>query len=379
MSLKTRSEPADLLEYLYFELWRATGASEEHARAVARGVSLGDRMGKLTQGMGVLDVIFLSLENGCLDVTAEPKIVDEGPSWALYDGGTSTGFWTLERATKTAIEKARTHGISIAMGRNHNDAGSFFTYTSLALEQDMVAIATNNSVPLVSPWGGRENRLSGAPLCAVAPGGEELPMDTDIACIEAHDGNWSEAAYNGERLSGKYLIDPDTLELTDDPAPYIIPVEGYGRICGSRAPSVFATPRLYALNVLTEMLSTLIVPGARVTTDLPGGPEPTQRRRSGEASVGGSCVIVIDPSHFGPIEEVKARSDRFVRGVKATPTLPGVEEINLPGERGFKSRLANEPVQILESHWQPFVERLVKYGLDIDDLRAKWESENLTA
>lgn len=369
---QTRKENPDFLEYVYYKLWQAAGASEEHARSVARGVSTGDRTGKLTQGMGVLDVIFFSLEAGCLDMQAVPQIVDEGPSWVLYDGGTSTGFWTLELATKRAIEKAREHGISIAMGRNHNDAGCFYAYTSLAIEQDMFAIATNNSVPIVSPWGGCENKLSGAPFSAAAPGGEEYPLVTDIACISAHDGNWSEAAYNGTRLKGKYLVDPDTLELTDDPAPYILPVEGYGRICGSRAASVFGDPRLYAMNVFTEMLSTVIVPGSTITPDLPCGPETSQRRRKGEASVGGSCIIVIDPSHFGPIDDVKDRSDRFVRAVKSTAKLPDVDEILLPGERGHRSIEENLPVPILESHWQPFVDRVAKYGLDIDSLRADW-------
>tara|TARA_Y100001960_G_scaffold324687_1_gene405588 strand:- start:2334 stop:2996 length:663 start_codon:yes stop_codon:yes gene_type:complete len=217
--LETRQENADFLEHVYFELWQAAGASEEHARAVARGVSLGDRMGKLTQGMGVLDAIFYSLEAGCLDMNVVPQIVDEGPTWALYDGGTSTGCWTLEMATKTAIEKAREYGIAIAMDCNHNDAGSFYTYTSLAIEQDMMAIATNSSVPLTAPWAGRENKISGAPFSAATPGGEEYPLVANIACIEVNDGNWSEAAYNGTRLPVKCMVDPDTFELTDDPAP----------------------------------------------------------------------------------------------------------------------------------------------------------------
>ena len=366
-----REEDPDFLEFVYKELWQAAGASEEHALAVARGVSMGDRMGKLTQGMGVLDCIFLSLETGCLDIQAVPEVIDEGPTWILYDGGTSTGFWTLQLATIKAIEKAREYGISIAMGRNHNDAGCFSAYTSLALEQDMFALATNSSPPLVAPWGGRENKLSGAPLCASVPG-KDFPIITDVACIEAHDGNWSEAAYNNQRLSGKYMVDPDTFELTDDPAPYIVPVEGYGRICGSRAATVFATPRLYAINVFTEMLSTLIVPGANITPELPTGSEASQRRRKDVTTVGGSCIIVIDPSHFGPIEDVKDRTERFFQAVKSTKTLPGVDEIFLPGERGTRNMRENQSVSILETHCEPFMLRLEKYGLDISDLRKEW-------
>ena len=370
----SRHEDADFLEYTYRQLWLAAGAHEEDAAAVARAVSLGDRMGKLTQGMGVLDVILFALEAGNLDIKAVPELVSEGPTWSLYDGHQATGFWTLTLATKRAIEKAREHGISISMARNHHDAGSFYAYTSLALEQDMFAMATNNSVPLVSPWGGMENVLSGAPFSAAAPGGEEPPLVTDIACIEAHDGNISEAAFNGGRLAGEFLVDPHTGETTDDPAPYVIPVEGWGRFCGCRAPTVFDTPRLYAMNVFTEMLSTLIVPDALITPDLPHG-KGAWRKKWDCGSVGGSTIIVIDPSVFGPIEGVKARSDRFARKVKSAKKRPGVEEIFLPGERGYRSSKNGDPVEILETHWQPYTERLVKYGLDIGVLREDWQGQ----
>jgi LDH2 family malate/lactate/ureidoglycolate dehydrogenase len=368
---ETRQENADFLEYVYKKLWLGTGACEEDAEAVARAISIGDRMGKLTQGMGVLDVLFLSLEGGNLDVKAVPQIVSEGPSWVVYDGKQATGNWTLTLATKKAIEKAREHGIGLAMARNHNDAGCFFAYTSLAIEQDMFAMATNNSVPLVSPWGGMENRLSGAPFCAAAPGGEEPPLVSDIACIEAHDGNISEAAYNNQKLKGKHLVNPETGELTDDPAPYIIPVEGYGRICGCSVPTVFDNPRLYAMNVFTEMLSTIIVPGSVITPELPHGHEAWDEPW-GMGCVGGSFVLVIDPSHFGPISEVKDRSDRFARAVKSAKKRPGVEEIFLPGERGHRAWKQNKPVKILETHWTPFVERARKYGVDVEGLREEW-------
>ena len=369
----TRTENPDFLEFAYRALWLAAGAQEEDADAVARGAALGDRMGKLTQGMGVLDCILFALGAGNLNLEAVPELVDEGPSWALYDGNQATGFWTLTKATLHAIEKARETGIAIGMARRHNDGGSFFAYTSLALEQDMFALASNNSPPLVSPWGGMENVLSGAPFSAVSPGGEEPPLITDFACISMHDGNMSEAAFNGQKLSGKYIVDPTTGELTDDPMPYFIPVKGYGRFCGSRAPSVFDSPRLYAMNVFTEMLSAVIVPGATITPELPHGKGSWKQKWDG-GSVGGSAIIVIDPSRFGPIDEVKGRSDRFVQKVKAAKTLPGVDEIHLPGERGYRAWKDNAPVQILETHWAPFLGHLNRYGLDIEVLREEWQN-----
>ena len=236
----------------------------------------------------------------------------------------------------------------------------------------MFALATNNSVPLVSPWGGMQNLLSGAPFSAAAPGGEEFPLITDIACIPAHDGNISESAFNHEKLAGQYLVNPDTGELTDHPEPYVVPVKGWGRFCGCKAPTVFDSPRLYAMNVLTEMMATVLVPGAVITPELPHG-KGSWKKKWETGSVGGSMIIVIDPSHFGSIDEVKGRSDRFIRKVKEGKRRPGVDEIFLPGERGYRAWKEDRPFEILETHWVPFVERLQKYGLEIKSLRREWE------
>ncbi len=92
----------------------------------------------------------------------------------------------------------------------------------------------------------------------------------------------------------------------------------------------------------------------------------------GMGCVGGSMVLVIDPSHFGPISEVKDRSDRFARAVKSANKRPGVEEIHLPGERGYRAWKANKPVEILDTHWDPFVARAKKYGVDVEGLRNQW-------
>ena len=105
----TRQESPDFLQFVYKQLWLAAGANDEHAEAVARAVSIGDRMGKLTQGMGVLDAIFITLETGDLDIHAVPECIAEGPSWVLFDGKQSSGYWTLTRAVSSAIAKAKEH------------------------------------------------------------------------------------------------------------------------------------------------------------------------------------------------------------------------------------------------------------------------------
>ncbi len=214
-----------------------------------------------------------------------------------------------------------------------------------------------------------QNVLSGAPFAAAAPGGNHYPIVSDVQAVEVHDGDLSEAYFQGKRLKGPYLVDPETGELTDDPAPYFIQMEDYGRISDCTAPSVFGTPRMYAFNLFTEMLAGIINPGARLSPEIPGPPSYWLEPRH-EALTGGACVIVVDPSHWMAPGEAGAKSDRLVDFVKGAKRRPAVDEIFLPGERGWRAMESESSVAILPAHWEAFVAIVESVGLTIDQLRA---------
>lgn len=369
--LETIAHDADFLEHCYRRILEELQFSEEHAAIIARCVSDGDRNGKITQGMGVFEIPVLLARTGTMDVTATPEIVDEGPTWLVVDAKRSSGQWAVTMAMEAAIEKARDHALAIGFVRDFNDAGAFGTYVRMAAREGMMAIATNNSLPLVSPWGGMENILSGAPFAAATPGGKHPPIVSDLQAVEVHDGDLSEAYFQKKKLSGEFLVDPDTGELTDDPAPYFKQMEEYGRISDCTAPSVFGTPRMYAFNLFTEMLAGIINPQARLSPEIAGPPSYWLEPRD-EALTGGACVLVIDPSHWMPQGEAGARSDRLVDAVKGAKRRPGIEEIFLPGERGWRNMAANDPVQILPAHWESFVQITESVGLSINGLRTEF-------
>ena len=367
------SEDPDFLEHCYRRVLGELGFSAGHAEIVARCVSDGDRNGKLTQGMGVFEIPVLLARTGTMDISATPEIVDEGPTWVVIDANRSSGQWALTMAMESTIAKAREHAIAIGFVRDFNDAGAFGTYVRMAAREQMMAIATNNSLPLVSPWGGMQNVLSGAPFAAAAPGGAQPPIVSDIQAIEVHDGDLSEAYFEGRRIGGAYLVDPDTGELTDDPSPYFERMEDYGRISDCRAPTVFGSPRMYAFNLFTEMLAGIINPGARMSPEIAGPPSYWLEPRD-EALTGGACVIVIDPSYWMPPGEAGRRSDALVEHVKGAKRRPGVDEIFLPGERGWRAMAEQRPVEILSAHWESFVRIVDSVGLDIGVLRDEYRS-----
>jgi LDH2 family malate/lactate/ureidoglycolate dehydrogenase len=371
VDLDTIEEDPDFLEHCYRQVLLALGFSDEHATIVASCISDGDRNAKLTQGMGVFEIPVLLARTGTMDVTATPEIVDEGPTWVVIDAKRSSGQWADTMAMEATIAKAREHAIAIGFVRDFNDAGAFGTYVRMAAREGMMAIATNNSLPLVSPWGGMENVLSGAPFAAATPGGEHPPIVSDLQAVEVHDGDLSQAYFQGKKLKGDFLVDPDTGELTDDPAPYFKQMEDYGRISDCTAPSVFGTPRMYAFNLFTEMLAGIINPGARLSPEIAGPPSYWLEPRD-EALTGGACVLVIDPSHWMPSDEAGKRSDRLVDAVKGAKRRPGVEEIFLPGERGWRTMETGGSVQLLPAHWESFVQIVESVDLSIDGLRVSY-------
>ena len=363
------TEDPDFLEHCYRRVLRALAFSEEQAEIIAHCVSDGDRNGKSTQGIGVFEIPVLLARTGTMDVTAVPEIVDEGPTWLVIDAKRASGQWAVTLAMEAAIAKARESAIAIGFVRDFNDAGAFGTYVRMAAREGMFAMATNNSLPLVSPWGAMQNVLSGAPFAAATPGGESPPIVSDIQAVEVHDGDISEAYFQGKKLKGDYLVDPETGALTDDPAPYFKRMDDFGRISDCTAPTVFDTPRMYAFNLFTEMLSGIINPGARMTPEIDGPPSHWLEPQT-DALTGGACIIVIDPTHWMPAGEAGRRSDRLVKAVKSAKRRPGVDEIFLPGERGWQSMKDGSDVNILPAHWQSLTAIVESVGFEMDTLRA---------
>jgi len=368
------------IEFLYFAIKRvfmAAGASDLHADYVADAITFAHKQGKLNQGLGVYEALDVVLEMGLMDLDAVPAIVDAGPTWVTVDGNRSSGYYTLNVMADKAIEKAREYGIAIAFGGNHNDAGSFARYVFKAFEQDMMAMASNNSVRLAAPYGGMFNLLSCAPFDAIAPAGERAPVWTSVALAEFYDADVSEAAIQGKPLKGKWLIDPETGELSDDAGKYAEPIEGYGRVWGCSAAGQIEQPRTYALNMWNEALAAIINPLGVPSTAMPSVEEVVgDTSGEGRPSVGGSYFICIDPSKFGPIAAVKERSDSYVAAIENCPPRPR-HSVRVPGSTGYEFiRKGDDQVDVLTNHWDPFFVSIAgKYGLSEATLRAEFDAQ----
>lgn len=371
----TRKESAEFIYYAIKRVWMEAGAAEEHAHYVADAIRFAHLQGKLNQGLGVFEVLDISLKMELLDIKAKPQVLNEGPAWAVVDGNRSSGYWCLNIMADIAIRKARETGIAIVYGGNHNDAGSFARYVYRAFEQDMFAMSSNNTVPLAAPFGGMLNKLSCPPFDAICPSGEEDPIWTSVALAEFYDADVAEAGIHNKPLKGKWLIDPSTGELSDDVSAYAKPVEGYGRVWDCTAAGQLEEPRTYALNMWNEAMTAVLNPLGVPSTALPTVDDVLSGKAEASPTVGGSYYLCINPSTFGPSADVKSRSDAYVSSIKQTPARPG-HSVRVPGATGYASIQSNAvEVEVLENHWAPFFENIAgQYGLTEDILRRDFAS-----
>ena len=56
----------------------------------------------------------------------------------------------------------------------------------------------------------------------------------------------------------------------------------------------------------------------------------------------GQFIVAVDIAAFADVEAFKRQVDGVVRAMKASPTMPGVEEVLLPGETSWRKRQAYE-------------------------------------
>lgn len=315
---------AEQLEAVYRRVILALGGSTFEADTFAAAFVLADLRGMQWQGFKSLDQHIIDpIQRGYSKLGQQVTIEQEGESSLAFEARGEIGQVSCRQAMLAAIEKANRTGTCAFAIRHCGDTGLLAGYTLLALEHECIGLMFNNTNPYLAPWGGAERANGIDPLSIAIPAGEAPPILLDMS------------------------ITPGRLNFDDE----------YFGVRPFTPPPVktFATVREYLLSVTLE---SLVGP----LTGMPLGREKTKR---GESAVFGLALHI---PHFISMSSFRGGVDAFVRQIKATPTAPGVKEILLPGERGFRehARRSVEGVPIDEPLWQRMGRLLESLGVDID-------------
>jgi LDH2 family malate/lactate/ureidoglycolate dehydrogenase len=236
-------------------------------------------------------------------------IVKETPSSALLDAGNNMGYVALLRAVEVAIEKVRNTGIAIIGLRNTWFSGRNAYYMEKIARAGFAAISIGSSTPTVVPPGAARKVLGTNPLTIALPGKND-PFIFDTGTASVMSGEVLMKAFLGEEFHDIVGIDRNgtpTRAARDIAEGGVFPFGGH---------------RGYGLSIAIQALG--LIAGARM--------------RNGDVCDFAHLFIAFDPGLFMPAEQFTSELEELLSRIRGLPRQPGVSEIRIPSERGFRER-----------------------------------------
>jgi len=301
------------------------GMPDDNAAAIAALMAEADLNGADGHGIFRLPGYVKRMKLGGLNLTPNIRIEREKPGMALVDGDNAQGHLVMKYCAEIAIEKARTTGVAWVGSHHSNHAGPASLYAKMPLAHDMiglyVAIGNANHLP---PWGGMEMLLSTNPIAIAVPADQEPDVVLDMATTVAAYGKVKTAAQRGEQMPEGWMIDREGKPLTDPNKAnegFLLPIGG---------------PKGYGLALMFGLLAGTLNGAAfgKDVVDFNADFETVTNT--------GQFIVAVDISAFGDVAGFKRQVDAVIRQMKGSPTLPGFDEVLLPGEQSHRKRQDRE-------------------------------------
>jgi LDH2 family malate/lactate/ureidoglycolate dehydrogenase len=248
-------------------------------------------------------------------------VARETATTAMLDGGNTTGMVAAYRAAEVTIARAEANGLAIVCLANTWMTGRSAYYCEMIARAGLVVIHTVAAPPAVAPFGGTRPALGTNPIAFGFPtDGDPLVIDMGTSAFMGTDLQFR--ARLGTPIPEGVALGPDGLPTTDASTarqgallPFGGPEGGY---------------KGFGLALAVDALGAL-----------------TAGTRSAD-SVSGYVFIAFKPDLFVPADDYRREVSRRIDMIKATPRQIGVDEIRIPGERGYetRARLMREGIEI---------------------------------
>lgn len=326
-TIPTPRVPARALADFAAQVYCAYGVPAAQAATVAALMIESDLAGQEGHGIFRLPQYVDRLKVGGINVNPDLKVHDTGASTALIEGDNAFGHLVVKAAAGLAIAKAEATGAAWVGTRHSNHAGAASVYAAMPLSHDMIGIYIPvGNANLVPPWGGTEKLLSTNPVAVAIPSGEGAPVVLDMATTVTAFGKIRVAAQLGKEMPVGWMIDRDGQPLTDPQRAsegFLLPIGGY---------------KGYGLALILGILAGTLNGAAFGKDVVDTNNDSKTPTNTGQTMVAIKIAAFADPAEF------KRRLETVRRDFKASPRMPGVDEIFLPGEQSWakrKDRIAN--------------------------------------
>lgn len=284
------------------------------------------------------------LEEGLIEPEACIDVVQESASISVLDGSWGFGPVIATHAVDLAIQKATQTDVSTVAVSRCNEVGRLGGYACLAAEAEMIGLLMANDHgggTCVAPYGGIEGRLSTNPIACAVPIEGKKPIVLDMSTSVAASGKIRVKQNRNEAIPEGWLINAQGESTTsvDDfygmPPATLLPFGGISAHKG------------FGLSMIVDILA--------------GALTEAGCSRNKNARVGnGLFVLVINIASFRGFTGFSVQIERFIEYLKSSKPAAGVENIRVPGERGWDEQRKREleGIPIDDETWKQIQELL---------------------
>jgi LDH2 family malate/lactate/ureidoglycolate dehydrogenase len=306
----------DQLDRFCVEAMGRCGMTEADARLAADVLVTTDLWGVHTHGTKALRTYLRRMRAGGLKARGVPRVVAEGPAWAVMDGDNALAMVSSCRAMEVAIAKAKGAGIGFVSVRNGCHFGAAGYYAQLAVKHDMIGLAMSNADVNMTVPGGKGKIIGNNPMAYAIPAGEETPLMLDMALSMVAAGKVDAATAAGKSIPDNWLADENGIPTTN-PALYplrafLLPMAGH---------------KGYGLAVMVETLCAL-TSGAGMLGDILSWGLADPSKPTGHSH----AFLAVNIGAMIPVADFRKRTDEMIRRIRNAPKAQGSDRIWLPGE-----------------------------------------------
>ena len=297
------------------------GVARDDAAIVADVLVAADMRGVESHGVARLEPYYVNrIRAGHLDPAPAVTTVRETDTSILVDAGNGLGHPGGKRAMEAVLAKAEHMGAAFGAVRNSNHFGIAGYYAMLALDRDMIGIASTNSVRFAAPTYGRDVMLGTNPLAFAIPAQNEPAFVLDFATTTVPKGKLEIYARKNKPLNPGWAVDAHGVETLDPEVALhgaLLPLGGFGVDNGGH--------KGYGLGLLVEILCGVLAGGA-FGNDLALPDDPPLPGRISHFFAAFKIDGFRDPAQF------RADMDTELRAFKDSAKAPGHDRIYVAGE-----------------------------------------------
>jgi len=287
------------------------GASASAAQSAARALVYAEKQGTASHGLSRVAQYAGHMKAGRVDGRAQPAVARQQGATAVIDALDGLAFPACDLAIDTAVNAARSHGVSVVAVKNSYHFGAAIYHLEAVAAAGMVGLAFSNSPAAMNAWGGKRPLFGTNPVAAIFPRLNAAPLAIDLALSEVARGKLMVAAKEGKSIPLGWALDADGQPTTD-------PAKG---LKGSMAPAGGVKGAMLALTV--ELMVTAFT-GAHF-----GFEADSFFDVEGNKPKIGQLFLVINPDAMGGAEVFGERVETLVAAMLED------NDVRLPGARRY--------------------------------------------